>query len=870
MKKVIALLLMVSLALSSVAAVYAANADDSISYSREFEILSALGFADGLKEHYTDFSETMTRADFVGLCARLTGRVGESNDTVFSDVSSGTYMEREINAAAQISLISKGDTFMPEAPITYEQVCKIVVNLLGYEPMAQIESGYPSGYVKQVAKMGLAKAIMGKNEISKQEGLEVIYKALSVDILKFKGTSYEAIENQTLLSENFGIYSGEGIVTANGETSLQLQTSSVGKNYVTIDGEIYYSGQTSAEDLLGLKCEFFYQADKAGDLGEIKYIGEAPDENEVVNVLSGDIISCSDKVFKYYDENGKVKKKNISRSVDVLYNGKAYPDYTDADLVCKCGEVILIDNNSDGKIDVVFVYSQEDYYVSIVNTNEYIITDKVNNKTLKLPIDDGNADVRIIKNGADTEFSEIQKNNVVTVFESKNSDLYLVYVSDSAITGVISSVTGVYDSDTDSWSVEQPYVTVNGRKCRVSLNCRENFRSGVNATLYINAYNEVVHVEYEDEYTFAYLLKATAPDTEATPVYYLRVLSQNDEVLTLKLAQSVKVNGKRYSTVRGNFSLGTEDIWNSGSDIKSNRKVIAYSLNSDGEINVLFTPVETAPEENTLTRTVTSEKNCTYKGGSVRAFFKSYTDAQTGQKLYETHYLDNDPIMFNVPTDTEEESFIRVIPIKRVRTDHAYAVDGFSFDEKGLTKVILKRVQSGISGDFTINYMLITDVESVWENEEIRVKVNGLVSGMATSITLDPEVSDLDGLTAGSFISYNSPITAGDPITNIDVIFNKETNGHKYPPTESGYGFNTEFRTHYAKLTDIDDGFIELYDDHNGITYKYRTDGVTVYRTDSGAKRGKFYKTDISDAAVGDYAFICVRNEKIDALVIYK
>ena len=872
MKKVIALFLTVALALSSVIAVYAEDTDntDNNSYSHEFEVLSALGFADGLKEHYRDFSEDMTRADFVGLCARLTGRVGDKSDSVFSDVTSGGYMEQEINTAAQIGLISKADTFMPDEPITSEQACKIIVSLLGYNMLAELDGGYPTGYVKQASKLGLTKKILGKNEITKQEGLDLIYKALSADVLQFKGSGYQAIEGETILSVNFDIYSDEGIVRANNETSLQVQDSSLGENYIKIDDEIYYCGDTNAKDLLGLKCEFYYRQEDSAGLATIMYIGESPDENEVINVLSADAVSCSGRVFKYSDENGKIRKKTISRSADVLYNGKAFPEYTDDDIIPKSGEIILIDNNKDGTIDVVFIYSHKDYYASIINTKEYIVTDKVNNQSLKLPIDDGDISVRIIKNGVDIDFSEVQKTNVLTVFESKNSDSYLVYVSDSAKSGIISSSSGIYDSDTNSWNIDQPTVTINGMECKVSLNCKVNFRIGVNATVYMNVYSEVVHIEYEEEYSFAYLLKATAPDSESEPMYFLRVLTTNDEILVLKLAKTVKLNGKKCSTIRDSFSLDGAGIWNYESKIEDNRKVIAYSLNSDGEINVLFTPVTDAPAENRLTRTITSEKNCTYKGGSVKAFFKSYIEAQTGKKLYETHYLDNDPVMFNVPNNNNDESLIRVIPLKRVRSDHTYAIDGFAFGEKGLTKVILKRVNGGISGDFTINYMLITDVETVWEDEEIRTKVTGLVSGLPKSLTIDEKVSDLEGLAPGSFIRYNNPITEGDPIIYIEVIFNRENNGHKYPPSASGYGFNTEFRTHYAKITDIDDGFVEVYDDHNGITYKYRTDGATVYKADAGTKKGKYYKADASEIAVGDYAFMCIRNEKLDALVVYK
>lgn len=873
MKKIIALILMISLVLSATVAVYAddTNITENNSYSREFEVLSALGFADGLEEHYQDFSETMTRADFIGLCARLTGRVGENYDSVFNDVASGSYMEREINAALNAGLISKADNFMPDAPITYEQVCRVLVSLLGYDLVVEIESGNQSGYVKKASELGLAKRIIGKSEITKREGVEAIYKALSVDVLQFKGTSYKVVKGQTVLSVNFDIFEDEGIVRANSETSLQVKDSSVGENRVKIDDDIYNCGDTNAEDLLGLKCKFFYHYDEESDVATLKHISKIEDENEVINVLAADIVSCSEGVFRYSDANGRAKKKTISRSADVLYNGKAYPDYTDADLMPACGEVILIDNDNDGDIDVIFVYSQENYFASIISMSDYIITDKVNNKTLKLPLDDDTVRIRIIKNKADIDFSAIEKNNVVTVFESKDSDLYIIYVSDSAVTGEITSSSGTYDSDAGSWDVEQPCLTVNGREYNVSLNCRDDLRIGTDATVYLNVYNEVVHVEYEHEYTFAYLLKATMSDAEADPVFTLRMVSQDDAVVVYKLAKYVRINDTRYCTIKNNFSLTTEGIWDNSLGLTDNRKVIAYSLNADDEISVLFTPVAGEPKENKLTRTVTSEKTSSYKGGSVNAFFKSYTDAQTGQKLYETHFLDDNPIIFNVPTDSDDETRIRVIPLKRIRSDHAYAVDGYAFGKTGMTKVILKRVASSkISGDFTINYMLITGVAKVWEDDEIHVQLNGLVAGTPTSITLDSDVSNLDGLSKGSFIMYNKPITDGDRIANIEVLFNKGNNKVAYPPSATGYGYNSYYRTHYAKITDIEDGFVMLKDDNNGVTYKYRTGGATIYTADADSKKGNFSKADISDVRIGSHVFMSIRSEKLDVLVIYK
>lgn len=75
----------------------------------------------------------------------------------FTDVPANHWAKNYIGNAEKFGYINGyGDgTFAPDGDVTGAQAVKMVVCLLGYEPLAQVRGGYPQGYVQIASAIGL-------------------------------------------------------------------------------------------------------------------------------------------------------------------------------------------------------------------------------------------------------------------------------------------------------------------------------------------------------------------------------------------------------------------------------------------------------------------------------------------------------------------------------------------------------------------------------------------------------------------------------------------------------------------------------------------------------------------------------------------
>ena len=97
----------------------------------------------------------ITRAEMVNMLIRerkLSSYLSSDtpNEEInFTDVNNTHPMYEAIKTAVNAKMISGyGDgTFRPDEYVTYEQAIKMILSMLGYEPMADMYGGYPTGYM---------------------------------------------------------------------------------------------------------------------------------------------------------------------------------------------------------------------------------------------------------------------------------------------------------------------------------------------------------------------------------------------------------------------------------------------------------------------------------------------------------------------------------------------------------------------------------------------------------------------------------------------------------------------------------------------------------------------------------------------------
>ncbi len=109
--------------------------------------LSAYGIFSGDEDGYR-LVDYVTRAEFCKMVCAAASLPAVDSGVDFSDVDASHWAYEYIAAAAASGLINgdENGNFDPDGNITYTDGAKILLQALGYEPLADSMGGYPSGY----------------------------------------------------------------------------------------------------------------------------------------------------------------------------------------------------------------------------------------------------------------------------------------------------------------------------------------------------------------------------------------------------------------------------------------------------------------------------------------------------------------------------------------------------------------------------------------------------------------------------------------------------------------------------------------------------------------------------------------------------
>ncbi len=160
------------------------------------DTLTAYGIMEGDPDGNLRLDDTITRAEMTKVIAALLGFEGfEPTETQFKDVGEEYWASGYI-AFAQASGIVNGmgdGTFAPEADVTNEQVVKMLVCALGYEPMAKSFGGYPFAYMQLAGTRGFLKNInfVGTAAATRGDVAVMLNNALDVPLMRQNGFGAE-------------------------------------------------------------------------------------------------------------------------------------------------------------------------------------------------------------------------------------------------------------------------------------------------------------------------------------------------------------------------------------------------------------------------------------------------------------------------------------------------------------------------------------------------------------------------------------------------------------------------------------------------------------------------------------------------------
>lgn len=680
----------------------------------------------------------VTRGELAYIGCQL-GEIGvadfsEEGEVFYGDVPANHEYAPYINALSRVGLIKgfSDGKFEPDYTVTRADAAYTFVNILGYRIKAENDGGYPSGYNKVASSLGLFKGSSSSNHISRKEMNKVIYNVLTAPriVMEMKDGKYVyTIDNDsTLLKDVFETSEVKGIITSNSVTALSGKI--VPKNSVVIGG-VQYTADDEIEDMLGYNVTAFVRGSYDS---EKKIIAAAPKNMSTVRIADGDINEKSTVTEIVADLNGREKTYKIDSNVDYIYNGKLAQNLKKTDLLTKSGYIDLVDNDDDGKYEIIKVTSFEACFVYTVSAKNEKIVDKYGNS-----VDLSGKRYKIIINGSEGSLEDIQKLDCVNYTRTKDNDDYVVYVTrGELISGIITSVSedsSVIIDGVSEYEISDSFLKL------VSAGKAKALAINMEATYYIDNRGRIMAYENIDTSLraekYAYLIKISG-DFEYDGVY-AKMLMSDGTIQTLPVADRITVDKKSYKHDNSFIDDISTDGWV--------RQVVRYKLNDNDMLSMLDTPyMNTAGgevEDTNLTEAFVDE---TSQG--------TWSNASDGI-LDGRFFFDSSTIVFQVPGEDYKNDYTMYrVADRSIFTNGGtyYGIKGYDLTSEYTASVILNENSSSGSIERSSPATMVKGICTVYD-ESSETVATGIITQDNETLIVGDKV-DASKLSKGDVIRY--------------------------------------------------------------------------------------------------------------------
>ena len=688
-------------------------------YQKSQAALVAFGILD---EEQVSFTDEVSRFDFVDTILDVFEKAGinyTSGSAHFFDIEDGTMLSERLCSAVGARLIH-GDNgaFRPNDIITLNEALTITMNALGYN---EIKSYMTYGeYISRAIKLGLSDGIYALDEkMSIGDMYALIYNMLDCSMLEISSIGTQSYnpavqyskDGKTFAETYFGIMHVEGIMTANSTAIIVKDDKQKNKcTVLTENGEMRFTTNNSLyEKYLGYAVDMFYTDDNGKNT--VVFVAKHSDNNETViegvNVYEYEI---SARKLKYYEvqtesvikSNKKERSVSIPVGVNIMYNSCYVSDNKEVfdrinNAVDGNGElnirnVILLDNNSDGQIDIMFVNMYENFFVEKITKDGYV-TDCYTNGTLDTQ--DSKITMNIYdENGELSDYTCIKSDDVISIERDlKEEILTTVYVTRKTLTDTLQGI-------------------------NKSMGKQEFLLSGTESEVANGKAGDMIRTncKISNSYTFYYdvcgNIAAMRENTNQIPYAYILGVAKSKGLQSETILKAAVPDDSEYGvtiheyTVKENFTADGVNSKSSTYDFDSLKyKLIRFQKNNADKIISINTPAAT---KGAGQFSYMYEKEFM---GSIKTTYrpnwKMFIEESGTLDEYKScnFTVDADTIIFSVPgSDNIENYEARISRIENSKLGNyfndwrQYNVHGYVNDENSLIcDVLIVQFEDGMS-----------------------------------------------------------------------------------------------------------------------------------------------------------------------------
>ena len=585
-KRIIAVMIMATMVMSvfSVFSVFSADSSEAVPSINE-EQAGLLRYLGILTEKKPKYEKELTRGELAHIAAKLSVQPEYTEETIlFHDVPAEHPYFQDIHALAVAGIVSgDGDGYYrPDEIVSDAEACKIFTVILGWKVV-----GYIEGYYRTARSAGLTDGITMDGTMTHGDALAMAYNTLHTEMFEpisfGDETEYKIRKGYYALEQYFNLVRMTGKVDGISGSTLTHPNSAIEAGYISIGGQQYLYDD---ESLIGQNVVFYCEIDDftGGTKNQITYLYADPDKNQIITISDKEIIGKSGSTFRYW-QNGKEREVALKPTIDLIYNGVAFPKYKDEDWTLGTGQITLINNDNDSLYDVAVIDTFQYVVCRGVDREEMLIYCEYPNITIGIAGQDKLFDLRTEK--GKQKIDNLEYGDVLSVQESKNTEGARKVNALVLSSKTLGSVTGISDKVIKIGEEEYPITdaTVTDRTIKVGETVSVYLHNGICAVI-LHASN--------DSYQFGYLVNATTTDTAFNSKLKVKLVDVNkqiqeyDSIDKLKVDESVFTDGKlildRLSTAASQTYQNATTKWKYSQPIR-------YRLNDEGYLTHLDTLV---------------------------------------------------------------------------------------------------------------------------------------------------------------------------------------------------------------------------------------------------------------------------------------
>ncbi|MGD9568079.1 MAG: S-layer homology domain-containing protein [Sedimentibacter sp.] len=460
MKKVLSLVLVIAMVLSSMSFAFASTPTDiaDSDYKKAIETLVALGIIDGYDDGTYRPEKTITRAELAKILVTALG-YGDLVDGAASEFpdTANHWAKGYVAIAAGTGLVLgyPDGTFRPENVVSYDEALTMLVRSLGYTD-AVLKGTWPTNYKVKAIDLDLNDDVEMKASGADRGGVaQIFYNALQAKMVEIDEDGLAVpvtpeklfIDNVASLEKYYYVGTDRFDEDDNDYAGNLVDLTPYVYQYLDVytngDDEVVYVKSVKSETLTGT----VNKVDEAAGTIEVK---DANGDKYTIKTAAADITV-------YY--NGEQTTIADGQFNEKLYRGNDVDtnyDALEAKITVISGDsldTIKAGNSEEIKSnDTASHFIVERATKAILVDNDYVAGKaKISGEdgTISLPVDDGEVDLeKITVIGAADSLEDIVEGDVVVSYESADgTPVKLVVVRDTiegVVTKTASSATTVY------------------------------------------------------------------------------------------------------------------------------------------------------------------------------------------------------------------------------------------------------------------------------------------------------------------------------------------------------------------------------------------------------------------------------------------